>query len=128
MLPVVEKPGASFMQVIDGEIDFLAENPDINALMSALRGEHPRPFVREAARRMDDRIVDIWRRWIATNAGSAVANSNLARLIASTVSGLFATRFIDTDIDVRDVLADFAGLVESGIERRNLGRESRAAT
>ena len=69
MLPVVERPGVSFMQVVDGEIEFLAENPDINALMSALRGEHPRPIVREAARRMDDRIVDIWRRWIATSAG-----------------------------------------------------------
>ena len=66
MLPLVEKPGASFMQVIDGEIEFLARNPDINGLMSALRGEHPRPVVREAARRMDDRTVDIWRRWIAT--------------------------------------------------------------
>lgn len=128
MLPVVEKPGASFMQVIDGEIDFLAKNPDINGLMSALRGEHPRPVVRQAARRMDDRIVDIWRRWIATNAGSAAANSNLARLIASTVSGLFATRFMDTEVDVRDVLADFAGLVESGLERRrNRGTESRTA-
>ncbi|MCY3811480.1 MAG: TetR/AcrR family transcriptional regulator [Gammaproteobacteria bacterium] len=126
MLPVVEKPGTSFMQVIDGEIDFLAKNPDINGLMSALRGEHPRSVVREATRRMDDRIVDIWRRWIAANAGAAVAaNTNLARLIASTVSGLFATRFIDADVDVRDVLLDFAGLVESRIERKNVGMESR---
>ena len=126
MLPVVEKPGASFMQVIDGEMDFLAKNPDINGLMSALRGEHPRSVVREAARRMDNRIVDIWRRWIATNADAAAANSNLPRLIASTVSGLFATSFIDADVDVRDVLADFAGLVESRIERRqNVGAERR---
>ena len=128
MLPVVEKPGASFMQVIDGEMDFLAKNPDINGLMSALRGEHPRSVVREAARRMDDRTVDIWRRWIAANAGSTVAaDSNLPRLIASTVSGLFATRFIDADVDVRDVLADFSGLVESRIERRSAATGSPTA-
>ena len=111
--------GASFMQVIDNAVAFLRANPEIDVLLSSVRGEHPRPVVSEAARRVDVRAVAIWRRWIARSrtrgrlAMTADSDGNLARLIAATVSGVLATRFLDEEVDVRDVLADFGALIES---------------
>lgn len=117
MLPLAEAPGVPFMHVVDTEVAFLREHPEIDALLSSLRSEHPSPEVRESARHVDARSMDIWRRWMAargTIGGELPSDgSNLPRLIASTVSGVLATRFIDTDVDVRAVLADFAALVPS---------------
>ena len=119
LLPVVNKTGASFMQVIDYEIEFRRQNSEVDALLSSLRAEHPRPVVRDAARLVDVRVVAIWHRWIAglgTGSRCTLPSGNadrVARLIASTVSGLLATRSLDANVDVRTVLADFGALVES---------------
>ena len=127
VLPVVDPPGASFMQVIDREIEFLRDNPAIDGLLASLRSEHPRPEVREATRCVDARVVAIWRRWIAgrraiVGAAPSAGSANLTRLIATTVSGVLAMRSIDPRVDVRAVLAEFAGLVESPVgDRRILG-------
>lgn len=117
LLPVVSERGVSFMQVIDNTISFLQAHPDIDVLLSSLRGEHPRPVVSEAARLVDARFVSIWRRWIVQSGTSghripSASEDNLARLIAVTVSGIFATRFLKEDSDVRTVLADFGALIE----------------
>ena len=127
VLPVVDAPGASFMQVVDREIEFLRDNPAIDALLASLRSEHPRPEVREATRCVDARVMAIWRRWIAgrraiVGAVPTAGSANVTRLIATTVSGVLAMPSIDARVDVRAVLAEFAGLVESPVgERRILG-------
>ncbi len=117
MMPIVN--GASFMQVIDRAIAFLHAHPDIDALLSSLRGEHPRPVVSEAACLVDARSVSIWRRWVAqsgTNGHRVLpsdVDGNLARIISTTVSAVFATRFVEGYPEVRTVLADFGALIES---------------
>lgn len=111
--------GASFMQVIDNAVEFLRANPEIDVLLSSLRGEHPRPVVSEATRQVDARAVDIWQRWITRSRTtgrletSGISDGNLARLIVATVSGVLATRFLEEEVDVRTVLADFGALIES---------------
>ena len=110
--------GASFMQLIDNALAFLEENPEVDMLLSSLRGEHPRPAVGEAARLVDARAVDLWRRWIdrSQNAGDlappGISDANLARLIAATVSGVLATRLLEEGAGVRTVLADFGTLIQ----------------
>ena len=118
LMPAVN--GASFMQVIDNAVAFLRANPEIDVLLSSLRGEHPRPVVSEAARLVDARAVDIWRHWIERSrttgrlvALPGVSDGKLARLIATTVSGVFATRFAEEEVDPRTVLADFGALIET---------------
>ena len=116
MIPIVSV--GSFMQVIDRAIAFLCAHPDIDALLSSLRGEHPRPVVSEAAGLVDARSVSIWQRWIAQSTnGHRVTPSdidgNLARIISTTVSAVFATRFVEGYPEVRTVLADFGALIES---------------
>ena len=119
LLPVVNGRGVSFMRVIDKVIAFLRAHPEIDVLLSSLRGEHPRPVVTEATRLVEARSISMWRRWIAqsaTNGGgvlSSAGDDNLARLIAATVSGVLATRFLEEDFEVRAVLADFGALIES---------------
>lgn len=119
LLPVVNGRGVSFMRVIDKVIAFLRAHPEIDVLLSSLRGEHPRPVVTEAMRLVEARSIAMWRRWIAqsaTNGGgvlSSASDDNLARLIAATVSGVLATRFLEEDFEVRAVLADFGALIES---------------
>lgn len=120
LLPVVDRPGVSFMQVIDIAISFLRAHPEIDMLLSSLRGEHPRPVVSDAARLVDARAIAIWRRWIAQSGTSgqrmlppSASDGNLARLIATMVSGVLATRFLEEDFDARTVLADFSALIES---------------
>lgn len=87
-------------------------------LLSSLRGDHPRPVVGEAARLVDARAVDLWRRWIARSqsvgdlAPPRISDANLARLIAATVSGVLATQLLEEDAGVRTVLADFATLIQ----------------
>ena len=44
---------------------------------------------------------------------SGISDGNLARLIVATVSGVLATRFLEDEVDVRTVLADFGALIES---------------
>ena len=111
--------GASFMQVIDNAVSFLRANPEVDGLLSSLRGEHPRPVVSEAARQVDARAVEIWQRWIARSRTTGrlmmteISDGNLARLIVVTVSGVLATRFLEEEVDVRTVLADFGALIES---------------
>ena len=116
MIPIVDD--ASFMQVIDRAIAFLHAHPEIDALLSSLRGEHPRPIVSEAAGLVDARSVSIWQRWIAqsTNGHPVLPSDidgNLARIISTTVSAVFATRFLEAEFEVRTVLADFGALIES---------------
>ena len=119
LLPVVNGRGVSFMRVIDKVIAFLRAHPEIDVLLSSLRGEHPRPVVTEATRLVEARSISMWRRWIAqsaTNGGgvlSSARDDNLARLIAATVSGVLATRFLEEDFEVRAVLAEFGALIES---------------
>ena len=119
LLPVVDGRGVSFMRVIDKAAAFLRAHPEIDLLLSSLRGEHPRAVVSEATRLVDARSVSMWRRWIkqwGTNGHRALpsaSDGNLARLIAATVSGVFATRFLGEDLEVRVLLADFGALVES---------------
>ena len=113
----------SFIDVVDREIAYLRENPEIDAVLSPLRGAHPRADageterLREAARVVDGRLVDVWRRWIGIRqrCGNATLSErdDLARLIASTVSGLLARRFIDPGMDVRAALTAFGTLVET---------------
>ena len=116
LMPVAN--GASFMQLIDNALAFLKENPEVDMLLSSLRGEHPRPAVGEAARLVDARAVDLWRRWIdrSQNAGDlappGISDANLARLIAATVSGVLATRLLEEGAGVRTVLADFGTLIQ----------------
>ena len=119
LLPAVSGRGVSFMHVIDNAIAFLQAHPEIDVLLSSLRGEHPRPVVNEAARLVDTRCVSIWSRWIAQSGTSghrvlpSASDAKLVRLIAATVSGVFAMRFLEEDFDVRTVLADFGALIES---------------
>lgn len=119
LLPIVNGPGVSFMRVIDNAITFLREHPENDLLLSSLRGEHPRPVVSEAARLVDARAVAMWRCWIGqsgANGHQALASANegnLARLIATMVSGVLATRFLEEDFDARAALADFGTLIES---------------
>ena len=113
----------SFIDVVDREMEYLRKNPEIDAVLSALRGTYPRAEpaeterMREAARLVDGRLVEVWRRWIGARrfCGNATRpdGEDLARLIASTVSGLLARRFIDPGMDVRAVLTDFGRLVEA---------------
>ena len=119
LIPIVSGRGATFMQVIDCAIKFLRKNPETESLLASLRGEHPSPVVREATRLVDRRAVQMWRHWIAISgsnrcrtlrSGSA---SNAARLIASTVTALLATRMLEEDVDIRAVLADFGALIEA---------------
>jgi AcrR family transcriptional regulator len=116
LMPVAN--GASFMHIIDNALAFLQANPEVDMLLSSLRGEHPRPAVAEAARLVDSRAVDLWRCWIARSqsagdlAPPGISDANLARLIAATVSGVLATRLLEKDSGVRTVLADFATLIE----------------
>ena len=120
-----EAPGASFIDVVDREIEYRRKNPEIDAILSALRSAHPRADpaeterMREAARVVDGRLVDVWRRWIAARRGrgktSTPNGENLALLVASTVSGLLARRFIDPGMDVRADLGDFGSLVEAAL-------------
>lgn len=117
MLPIVDD--ASFMQVIDRATAFLQAHPDIDALLSSLRGEHPRLIVNEAACLVDARSVSIWQRWIAQSRANGHRlppphiDGNLARIISTTVSAVFATRFLEAGSEVRTVLADFGALIES---------------
>ena len=119
LLPVVDGRGVSFMRVIDKAAAFLRAHPEIDLLLSSLRGEHPRAVVSEATRLVDARSVSMWRRWIKQwgtkghRALPSASDGNLARLIAATVSGVFATRFLGEDREVRVLLADFGALVES---------------
>ena len=116
MIPIVSD--ASFMQVIDRAIAFLQSHPDVDALLSSLRGEHPRPVVSEAACLVDARAVSIWRRWVAQSRANghrvlpSDIDGNLARIISTTVSAVFATRFVEGYSEVRTVLADFGALIE----------------
>ena len=118
LLPVVNGRDVSFMRVIDKVIAFLRAHPEIDVLLSSLRGEHPRPVVSDARRLVDARSVCIWRRWIVQSRTNghrilpSASDGNLARLIAVTVSGVFATRYLE-DFDERTVLADFGTLIES---------------
>ena len=111
--------GASFMQVIDNAAAFLRVNPEIDVLLSSLRGEHPRAAVSEAVRRADARAVALWRRWITCSrikgglVMCGISDGSLARLIVATVSGVLAMRFLEEEVDVRAVLADFGALIES---------------
>ncbi len=123
VLPVADAPGASFMQVIDREIEFLRANPSIDILLASLRSEHPRTEVREATRRVDARVVAIWRRWVAgrrtlVRAAPTAGSANVTRLIATTVSSVLAMPSFDAHVDVRAVLAEFAGLLESPVGER----------
>jgi len=116
---------ASFIDVVDCEIEYLRANPEIEAVLSSLRGAHPRADadeterMREAARVVDCCLVDVWRRWIGARRcggrASTPGGDHLARLIASTVSGLLAMRFIDPGLDVREALTDFGRLVEAAL-------------
>ncbi|MCY4012178.1 MAG: TetR/AcrR family transcriptional regulator [Gammaproteobacteria bacterium] len=118
-------PEASFIDVVDRELEYLRRNPEIDAILSSLRGTHPRADadeparMLEAARVVDGRLVDVWRRWIGDRRtdgnASARYGENLPRVIASTVSGLLATRSIDPRLDIRAPLADFGTLVEAAL-------------
>ena len=130
-----DAPAASFMDVVGCEIEYRRVNPQIGAILSSLCSAHPRAdaneteLMRQAARMVDDGFVDVWRRWIETrrspNTARISSAATLARLIASTVSGLLATRFIDPRLDVRAPLAQFATLVETALAD---GRHGPAAT
>ena len=119
LLRAVSGRGISFMDVIDNAIAFLEAHPEIDLLLSSLRGEHPRPVVSEAARLVDARSVSIWKRWVAQSGTKchrvlpSAGDGNLARLIATMVSAVFAMRFLEENFDVRTVLADFGALIES---------------
>ncbi len=113
-----EAPGATFMDVVDRHLAYLDGHPEADAVLSSLRGGHPLDEVREAARAVDGRVVELWRRWIAQAAGSPVPE-NLARLVAVVVAGVLSTRLVDATVDVRAVLAEFGLLVESDIGRRH---------
>lgn len=125
MARFAEGPERSFIDVVDRHIEYLRGNPEIDAILSSLRGAHPRrdaietERMREAARLVDGRLVDVWRRWIGARRWSGKASTptgeDMARLIASTVSGLLAARFIDPGMDVRAALTDFGRLVEGAI-------------
>ena len=117
-------PRTSFIDVVDREIEYRRENPKIDAILSSLRAAHPRTDpgeaerMREAARVVDGRLVDVWQRWIRARRWRGKAASNgedLARLIASTVAGLLARRFIDPGMDVRAALSDFGRLLEDSL-------------
>lgn len=121
VVEAAEVPGASFMDVVDGQIEFLRRHPDIDAVLSSLRGEHPWKEVREAARAAEARHVALWRRWIAdrqprAGPGREPGADSLARLAAATVAALLATRSTDPGIDVREILAHFGALVEAGLD------------
>lgn len=116
-----EIPGASFMDVVDQQMEFLRRHPEIDAILSSLRGEHPWEEVREAARVAEARHVALWRRWIAERQpGARLArepgDDSLARLVATTVAALRAARLTDPGIDVREILAQFGALVEAGLD------------
>lgn len=121
-----EVPNAPFIDVVDREIEYLRAHPEIDAILSSLRGAHPRADadeaerMREAARTVDGRLLDVWRRWIGARRWRSLASTStvddLARLIASTVSGLLATRFIDPQVNVRAALSDFGVLVEAALD------------
>ena len=116
-----EVPGASFMDVVDRQIEFLGSHPEIDAILSSLRGEHPRDEVREATRMVDARHRALWRRWVAcrqrrTGPGQDAVDDILSRLTATTVAALLATRFVDADVDVREILALFGDMVEAGLD------------
>ena len=129
MARFAEATKASFLDVVDHEIEYLRANPEIGAILSSLRSVQPRAdaneaeLMREAARVVDGGLVDVWRRWIGTRRARGPAwNSNgesLARLIASTVSGLLATRFIDPRMDVRATLTHFETMVEAAVGDRH---------
>ena len=119
LLRLIDGHRVSFMQVIDKAVAFLRSHPEIDRLLSSLRGEHPCDAVSEATRLVEARSVSVWRRWIAVaNQRSpllpSASDANLARLIAVTVSSLFAMRLPEEDLEVpRALLADFAALIES---------------
>ncbi len=116
--PVAAGPSTDFMRVIDREFAFRQDHPSIDALLASLRGEHPQPVVREAARRLDARVLAIWRRWVAAQRAAAgrrptAGSANVTRLIASTVSGVFSHRAVNARADVQAVLGGFAVLLQS---------------
>ena len=109
------------MDVVDRQIEFLRSRPEIDAILSSVRGEHPREEVREAARIVDAGHLELWRRWIARRHARAGATQdpgrdNLVRLAAATVPALLATRFTDADVDVREILVQFGVLVEAALD------------
>ena len=58
LLPVVSGRGVSFMRVIDKAIAFLRAHPEIDVLLSSLRGEHPRRCTMSDASKASTR--DAW--------------------------------------------------------------------
>ena len=109
------------MHVIDNAIAFLQAHPEIDVLLSSLRGEHPRPVVNEAARpgghavRLDLAGAGSRSRGPAdTGDCPPTSDAKLVRLISSD-----SVRRIRNAIpgrgyfDVRTVLADFGALIES---------------
>ena len=112
-----EAPGASFMDVVDRQLAYLERHPEVDAVLSSLRGGHPVDEVRDVTRTVDGRVVELWRRWIAQAAGTPVPE-HMARLVAVVVAGVLSSRSVDAGVDVRAVLAEFGLLVESDIGRR----------
>ena len=109
-----DAPGATFMDVVDGQLAYLKERPEVDAVLSSLRGVDSVGEVREGTRIVDGRLVELWRRWIARAAPGPVS-ANLARLVSAAVTGVLAARFTDADLDVHAVLAEFGPLVETGL-------------
>ena len=115
---VAEAPGATFMDVVDRQLEYLDGHPEVDALLASVRGGHPLDEVREVARVVDGRVVEIWRRWIAQAARGPV-RENVARLVAVAVAGALSARSFDAAVDVRALLGEFGLLVESDIGRRH---------
>ncbi|MCY4012673.1 MAG: TetR/AcrR family transcriptional regulator [Gammaproteobacteria bacterium] len=117
--PVARSPGTSFLQVVEGHVDFLGGHLDIAALLWSVRGVHSRAEVREAAREVDARLVGVWRDWISVRraacGGALPAGDDLARLAASAVSGLLAAEYVDPARDARAALAGFGAFVETAV-------------
>lgn len=120
--PTADSPLASFLDVVDREIQYLRQNPAIDAVLSSLRSPHPRAdpseaeCMRQAAQAVDDRLLDVWRRWIRGRQWQQPTNGEyLARLIVSTVSGLLVTRFIDPRMDIRAPLTHFGTFVHGAL-------------
>lgn len=123
-----DEAAASFADVVDRVIEYLQDNPEIDTVLSSLRSAQPRAdaheakLMRDAARMVDGGLVDVWRRWIrirrSPDTTSTFNSENLARLIASTVSGLLTARFIDPQMDVREALTDFETLLGAALAER----------
>ena len=115
--PLARNPETSFLELVEAHAAFLGEHPDIAALLWSVRGVHPRTEVRDAAREVDARLVGVWRRWVAGRragpGGTPGGGDDLARLVASAVSGLLATRYVDPRLDARAALSAFGTFVET---------------